>query len=333
VIADVRRSADYWLARPPMYDDDNDWQNSTFHSGNMALYRMVRDPAYLAFTRAWGERHDYQLISDGGGKPFHADHQTAGQVYLDLYALDPQPHYIDAIVNRARAQIDSGGTGYWTWVDALHMAMPVFARLGVARTDAPYLDYLYSSYTYTKSQISRRGLYDARRGLWWRDSNFVRTGTYWSRGNGWAIAALAKVLGALPASAAHRAEYVTTLRAMAAALATVQRPDGFWNAGLTDPSSYAGPETSGTAFFTYGIAWGINHGVLDAAVYRPVVAKAWQALVTVALRSDGLLGYIQGPGAKPGDGYPWSATSTQPYGVGAFLLAGTEVAALTTPTA
>ncbi|MEZ0076053.1 glycoside hydrolase family 88 protein [Planotetraspora sp. GP83] len=328
VIADTRRAADYWLSRTPMYSNDNNWHNATFHSGNMALYRLTQDVKYRDFSKAWAEHHDYQLMADGS-TPFHADHEAAGQVYLDLYALDPQPHYIDATVNRISAQIAGGRTNYWTWVDALHMAMPVFARLGVLKSSTAHLDYLYNSYTYTKSQTSKRtGLWSPTQRLWWRDNNYVRSSTYWSRGNGWSIAAHAKVLAALPSTAAHYSEYADNLRSMAAALKPLQRADGFWNASLTDPVNYAGPETSGTAFFTYGLAYGINHGLLDAATYLPVVERAWQGMISVALRSDGLLGYVQGPGAKPSDNYPWSATSTQPYGVGAFLLAGTEVAAL-----
>ncbi|MFI6600640.1 glycoside hydrolase family 88 protein [Nonomuraea sp. NPDC050536] len=318
VIADTRRAADYWLSRPPMYGNDNNWQNATLHSGMMACYRLTQDPRYLAFTRGWAQAHDYQLMADVSSKPYNADHQAAAQVYLDLYALDAQPHYLEATMSRVTAQIASGSSQYWTWVDALHMGMPVYARLG-------YTDYLYASYTYTKSRVSRRlGLWDQQRRLWWRDANYVRTSTYWSRGNGWAVAALAKTLGAVPG----QPDYTDTLRAMAAALVPLQRSDGFWNASLTDPINYAGPETSGTAFFTYGLAWGINHGLLDPTVYRPVVERAWQGLVTVALRSDGLLGYVQGPGARPSDHYPWSATDTDAFGVGAFLLAGSEVANL-----
>jgi unsaturated rhamnogalacturonyl hydrolase len=133
------------------------------------------------------------------------------------------------------------------------------------------------------------------------------------------------VLDVLPATDPHRAEYVQTLQQMAAALKADQQPSGFWSVDLGDPSVYPGPETSGTAFFTYGIAWGVDHGILDPAVYGPVVAKAWNAMAATSVQSDGSLGYVQGPASGPSDSQPVTARSTASYGVGAFLLAGSEL--------
>ena len=164
---------------------------------------------------------------------------------------------------------------------------------------------------------------------------------YWSRGNGWVFAALARVLDILPTTDTHRATYVSDFQAMAKALVPLQRNDGFWNESLFDPNHCAsigmtgddGPETSGTALFSYGLAWGIRKGLLDAAIYGPALQNAWNGLSTIALQSDGLLGYVQATGALPcteDSMHPGHLAATQladfdDYGVGAFLLAGSEV--------
>src|SRR5581483_9517385 len=133
---------------------------------------------------------------------------------------------------------------------------------------------------YTDAVAGGHGLYNASAGLWWRDHNYVGTNVYWSRGDGWAMMDMVKVLDVLPASNPQRATYVTILQQMAAALKKVQRSDGFWNVDLGNANDFPGPESSGTAFFTLGLAWGINHGLLDAATYTPVVKAAWNGLVT-----------------------------------------------------
>jgi rhamnogalacturonyl hydrolase YesR len=183
-------------------------------------------------------------------------------------------------------------------------------------------------FTYAEKKVGGRGLFDESTGLWWRDAHYVGTKTFWSRGDGWAAMAMAKLAATLPASDPRRAEFVRVLTKMAATLARVQRSDGFWNVDLGDSNDFPGPETSGTAFFTYAIAWGINNGVLPAATYQPVVEKAWQGMVAKAVHTSGLLGYVQGTGSRPADHQPVTATDTAAYGVGGFLLAGSQLALL-----
>jgi rhamnogalacturonyl hydrolase YesR len=327
VLAAMRLVNDHWTREHPAGAGDNTWDWATYHSGNMAMYRLVRDRALYDHSPAWARRHRFSIRRDEH-KPFFADHQCAGQVYLDLYMVDRRPGRLAAITDEIEAMVDTGETSYWTWVDALHMAMPVLARLGVLYGKRRYLRRMHQLYAWTKTRAGGDGLYDESRRLWWRDQRFIGTSTHWSRGNGWAVAALAKVLGALPADDPRRPAYVRIMRDMAAALLPIQRADGFWAADLGDPEAFPSPETSGTAFFTYGMAWGINHGILDAAVYRPPVEKAWRGMVTTAVHPDGFLGYVQGTGAKPSDHQPVAYDDTTQFGVGAFLLAGSQVAAL-----
>ena len=156
---------------------------------------------------------------------------------------------------------------------------------------------------------------------------------YWSRGNGWAFVALARTMDVLPTNDPHYAEYLQTFQEMAAALKAVQRPDGFWNVNLAYTNDYPGPESSGTACFTYGLAWGINHGYLDTNTYLPAVINGWNALANGALHhsagaDNGFLGYEQGSGSKPSDSQPVTYTSVpdfDDFGLGLFLLAGSQV--------
>jgi rhamnogalacturonyl hydrolase YesR len=166
-------------------------------------------------------------------------------------------------------------------------------------------------------------------------------GLYWSRGNGWVTAALVRVLDVLPTTDSHRAAYVADFQAQMKALIAIQRTDGFWNESLMDPTHCAtiglsgddGPEESGTAFFTYGLAWGIRKGLLDSATYSGPLQKAWNGLSTVSLQSDGMLGYTQSSGDRPCTEDPQKPgrlakdrlANFDDYGVGGFLLAGSEV--------
>ncbi|WP_186763330.1 glycoside hydrolase family 88/105 protein [Lentzea tibetensis] len=306
-----RAAADHWIRTASL--GDNNWQNATLHSGVMALYEATSATKYRDYTLSWANKHDFKLRTSSSN-PHFADYQAAGQAYLDLYEDKREPQRIAALVKEIDATVASGRVDYWWWVDALHMAMPIFARLG----KADYGDKLY--------RWTRTRLWD--NGLWWRDKKYVGRNVYWSRGNGWAIAALAKTLDALPASSPFRAGYVADFRAMAASLARVQRSDGFWNVNLGDPKDHPGPETSGTAFFTYGLAWGVRAGVLDASVYRPIALRGWDGMVSAALHSTGKVGYVQGQGQQPSDHQPVKRDDTANFGVGAFLLASTQVARL-----
>ena len=308
---------------------DRGWARATCFEGNMALAGAYPDPVYLGYSLKWAAANNWSLYQ--GVTTRNADNQCAGQTCVDLYRLDPVPARIAMIEENLSHMLATPAVNDWWWVDALQTAMPVFARFAVLRNDSAHSERLYRMCDWTK-RSEGGGLYDTTRSLWWRDASFIPQRAPngqpvdWARGNGWALAAHARTideLDKLPAPDPHRAEYVQTFQEMAAALAALQQPGGFWAPNLLDPASPAGPETSGTAFFTYGLAWGVNHGLLDAATYLPVIARGWQAMVGVAIDASGKLGYIQPVGIGPG------ATSTpgdnHDFGVGAFLMAGSEV--------
>jgi len=312
----------------------NIWTRATYYEGLMAIYRIDPKEIYFNYAVQWAEGHSWEPAY-GGTTTRNADDQACGQTYIELYQIDQQPRRIEKIKTVIDRMINSSKIDDWWWIDALQMAMPVFAKLGAVYQDTTYFNRMYDMYMFTKTQQGDSGLYNNEDHLWWRDKDFDPPhtspngeDTYWSRGNGWVLAALARVLDVMPDDAPHRDEYITTFKEMAEALIAIQREDGFWNVSLHDPDEYGGKETSGTAFFTFGLAWGVNNGLLTDSVYKNAAIKGWEGMVNNALHEDGFLGYVQSTGKQPSDGQPVTydkAPNFEDYGLGAFLLAGSEI--------
>jgi len=311
----------------------NIWTRATYYEGLMALYQLKPGKEYLDYAVNWGEAHQWGLAYRNENR--NADDMCCGQTYLDLYKIDPQPERIAVIKAAVDRMVASDKIDDWWWIDALQMAMPVFARLGAIEKENKYWDRLFEMYLFSKNKMGGQGLYNPKDRLWWRDADFDPPYTepngedcYWSRGNGWVLAAMVRVLEQNPPDKKQRQEYIRMLKEMSEALLKVQRDDGFWNVSLHDPGNYGGPETSGTAFFVYGMAWGINQGYLKKGKYLPAVLKGWEALSQKALHGNGFLGYVQGTGKEPKSSQPVGydiEPNFEDYGLGAFLLAGSEV--------
>jgi unsaturated rhamnogalacturonyl hydrolase len=314
------------------------WTRAVYYEGLMALYSIDPNKGYYDYAVSWGDKH--QWTPRNGVTDRNADDQCAGQTWIDLYNMDPKPERVANIKACLDNMVHSDKADDWHWVDAIQMAMPVFTRLGVLYKDTAYFNKMYALYHYTKTGF---GLYNTTDHLWWRDRDFIPPykepngqDCYWSRGNGWVLAALVRTLSLLPVHEAHRAEYLDDYLNMVKALVPLQRADGFWNVSLHDSTHFGGKEVSGTALFAYGIAWGIREGYLDKKTYMPVVSRAWNGLVTDALHSNGMLGWVQGTGKEPKDGQPLGYDKIpdfEDYGLGCFLLAGSEVYQICTPPA
>lgn len=311
----------------------NIWTRGVYYEGLMALHRLDRDSRYYDYAVRWGEAHRWGLRS--GTRTRNADDQCCGQTYIELYQIDAKPERIRDIKICIDHVVAGERNDDWTWIDAAQMAMPVYAQLGTLLKEPKYFDKMHAIYRFMRDKQGGKGLYNQAEGLWWRDADFLPPykepngeDCYWARGNGWVVAALVRVLDFLPPDSKYRAEYIQTLREMCEALRKVQREDGFWNVSLHDPKNFGGKETSGTALFVYGMAWGVRNGVLDPVVYRPVIAKAWNAMAIEAVHPNGFLGFVQGTGKEPKDGQPVlydSVPDFEDYGLGCFLLAGTEL--------
>jgi unsaturated rhamnogalacturonyl hydrolase len=311
----------------------NIWTRAAYYEGLMTMYYIDPKQEYYDYAVQWSQSHNWAPAYDRPTR--NADNQCCGQTYIELYLIDPKPERVAPIKQSIDQMVNSSRSDDWWWVDALQMAMPVFAKLGVVFADDKYFEKMFDLYNNTKTVQGDSGLYNPVDHLWWRDADFDPPYTepngedcYWSRGNGWALTALARVLDVLPEDAPHRDEYVTTFKEMAEALLPIQRTDGFWNVSLHDPNNFGGKELTGTGFFTYGLAWGINNGLLSEEEYKPAVIEAWNGMANDALHPNGFLGYVQGTGKEPSSSQPVTYDSVpnfEDFGLGAFLLAGAEV--------
>ncbi|MGH7990129.1 MAG: glycoside hydrolase family 88 protein, partial [Limisphaerales bacterium] len=213
-------------------------------------------------------------------------------------------------------------TELWSWCDSLFMAPPAWVRLYAATGDERYMDFAVTNWWRTTDY-----LYDTNEHLYYRDSTFFKKReangqkVFWGRGNGWVMGGLVRMLQYLPMNQPDRPRFEKLFKDMAAKIVSLQQPDGLWHSSLLDPANYPIKETSGSTFFTYALAWGVNQKLLDRAAYEPAVQKAWTALVG-CVDARGKLTHAQPVGADP---KKFNPDSTEIYAVGAFLLAGSEV--------
>ena len=315
------------------------WHYAAYHTGNMEAYSLTKNPDYLKYSQDWAEYNQWKGAKSDNKEEWKysygetdeyvlfGDYQICFQTYADLYTLSPDEKKIARAREVMEYEMSTDKNDYWWWADGLYMVMPVMTKMYRITGDTLYLNKLYEYLSYAESIML-----DEETGMFYRDAKYVYPQhqsvngkkDFWARGDGWVLAGLAKVLKELPADNAHRAHYVMCFKKLAESIAACQQPEGYWTRSLLDAEHAPGPETSGTAFFTYGLLWGMNNGILDKTVYQPVVEKAWNYLVTVALQPDGRIGYVQPIGEKAIPGQVVDANSTADFGVGAFLLAACE---------
>jgi rhamnogalacturonyl hydrolase YesR len=328
ILSALQEVADWQLAHPSSHPP-LDWTHGALYAGMAAWGELSSNPKYLDAIREVGEANHWAL----GKRIYHADEHCVAQMYLALYGKYHDPAMIAPLRERfdyilahpSAVTLRSGAQDNmdrWWWCDALFMAPPVWTRLSAATGERKYIDFMnrefWASYDY---------LWDPEEHLFFRDDTYFKQREangkkiFWSRGNGWVFAGIARVLEYMPADYPDRPRYVKLFREMAEKIIAVQPHDGLWRPSLLDPASYPEPETSGSGFYCYGLAWGINSGLLDRSRYLPSVQRAWAGLVR-SVHPDGKLGWVQPVGASP---KTVSSDLTEVYGVGAFLLAGTEI--------
>jgi len=316
------------------------WDNAAYHTGNMEAYKMTGNMDFYEYSLAWAEHNNWQGATgtdkskwkyDYGETPDHAlfgDWQICFQTYADLYTLAPDPKKIARAREVMEYEMRTDKNDYWWWADGLYMVMPVMTKMYRITGNQLYLMKLHEYWEYSNSIM-----YDKDECLYYRDARYTADKhksvngkkDFWARGDGWVIAGLAKIIQDLPADAPYRNEYIDRFKAMAKAVARCQQPEGYWTRSMLDPEHAPGLETSGTAFFTYGILWGLNNGYLDRKTYEPVVVKSWRYLTETAMQKDGTIGYVQPIGDRAIPGQVVDANSTANFGVGAFLLAACEM--------
>jgi unsaturated rhamnogalacturonyl hydrolase len=329
VLANMKKVADWQLANSsgkPL----NSWEYGTFYQGVMKLYNTCKEKKYYDATVSMGNTVNWETYA----RPFNANSLTIVPAFADLYEITKDLKMIDKsrfvmdmpLARNLKPEVNLEGNKYWyewwTWCDALFMAPPAYARLSVLLNKPQYMDFMIENWWLTSDY-----LYSKDDSLFFRDDSFFKQRSvngkkiFWSRGNGWVIGGLCGVISSMNKDNPARKQFEQQFVQMCERLSELQMENGCWSQSLIDPAAYPQKETSGTALFCYGFAWGINNGLLPRNKYLPIVQKAWQGLLK-SVYNDGKLGNVQRVGSKPDN---VEDEDTESYGSGAFLLAGSEL--------
>jgi len=325
----MEKVADWQLANPTG-KKLNSWDYAPFYMGLMELYHLNGEEKYLSAIMEMGEKVNWEPRA----RPYDANVLAISQVFLELYEMTGEKYMIDKsrfvmdapMMRWLEPEVHFEGNKYWwewwTWCDALFMAPPAYAMLAKVKNEPKYREFMVKKWWRTSDY-----LYSEADSLFFRDDRFFDKQSengakvFWSRGNGWVVGGLARLLDYLPTDHPERKKFEQQFVEMCQKLAHIQMENGFWSSSLLDPEHYPYKETSGTAFFVFAMAWGINQGLLSEAQFLPVIKKSWEALVS-AVGRDGKLGYVQRVGDAP---EAVKAEDSESYGSGAFLLAGSEL--------
>ena len=343
----IKKVNTYWQTNNPA-EVRAFWDHAAYHTGNMEAIRLLSEvkseeitvKSFLDYSLRWAQHNQwkgatepdpgkwkYKRYGEGQDYVLFGDWQICFQTYIDLYNLAPQKKKVARAKEVMGYEADSKANDYWWWADALYMVMPVMTKMYKLTGEEKYLDKLYENICYSDSIML-----DQETGLYFRDGKYVypkhKTASgkkdFWARGDGWVLAGLAKVLQDMPKTYKHQPFFAEKFVNLAHGVKCLQQPEGHWTRSMMDPDQAPGYETSGTAFFCYGLLWGINNGYLPRKEFEPVVEKAWNYLSTIALQSDGKVGYVQPIGERAIPGQTVDTNSQANFGVGAFLLAACE---------
>lgn len=313
------------------------WVQGAFYIGLTEIAERSGNPFYTS----WIEYKTKQLNWQLGKVPYFGDDQLIAQTYLWYYLNQEQNK---AFLAPTKAEFEKILAEYqetsleftsertqdetyvcqrrWCWADALFMAPASWLGMSQVTGDPRYAEHAHKE---VKATVDY--LFDSSYDLLYRDSRFKTekdaygNQLFWARGAGWVFGGLARMMEFIPKDDPNRAFYEDLFITMAAKLKTLQKEDGTWAMSLLAMEDMPQPETSGTAFFTYGMSWGINEGLLSENDYLPTVVKGWNALNS-AVHPSGKLGWVQQIGDAPDN---VSFDDSQIYAVGAYLLAGSEL--------
>ena len=325
------------------------WTRAVYYEGLMALHAIDPQQRYIDYAMKWADFHKW--TPRNGVNTCDADDQCCGQTYVELLPYTGKDykellgnvianldHQMVTPNDKKNATTKTKGTqpslyGWWTWIDAIQMAMPLYMQVAKLTGKQKYRDHAMKMYRWTRNECGGGLLNTKGEGLWWRDADYVppykeKDGRdcYWSRGNGWVYAALVRCMNQLSPKSKEYKELKKDFILMSKGLLNCQHADGFWHVSLVSDAVYPDPEMTGTALFLYGMAWGIQQGILKDKDYRPACDKAWKALES-CLHKDGFLGWNQGTGKDPSAGQPVTFTSMpdfEDYGTGCYLLGLSE---------
>lgn len=325
----MKKVADWQLANPTG-KELNSWEYGPFYIGLMALYNTSSEKKYLQAVAEMGNKVNWEPIA----RPYDANVLAISQAFLELYEIngdksiaDKSRFVMDAPMRRELApditfEKNKYWWEWWSWCDALFMAPPAYARMAALFNEPRYKNFMVQEWKRTSGY-----LYSPGDSLFFRDDRFFSMQSangqkiFWSRGNGWVLAGLARVMQYLLKNDADRPFFEQQFKEMSYKLKRIQRENGFWSQSLLDAENYPQKESSGTGFYVYALTWGVNNGLLPHSEFMPVIRRGWAALKE-SVHASGKLGYVQEVGDSPTN---VKFDDSETYGTGAFLLAGSEL--------
>lgn len=338
VLSIMKKVADWQINELPyIIHEPLSWTNGPFYLGVIKLNEISNDVKYSGFLLNIGNSNKWNL-NDRENK-YHADDFCVAQMYIEMYKKYGRKEFIQPTISKVDYTINNPslaplwvggekGQERWSWCDALFMAPPVYAGLYSITGNDDYIKFMDREF-----KVCVDSLYDDLEHLFYRDRNYKGKlepngeKVFWGRGNGWSFAGIVSLLNFLPKCHETYYYYVNIFRNMADRILECQNPNGYWHASMLDPDSYPDQENSATGLFTYGLAWGLNNGLLDKSVYEIPVMKAWNSMVK-CVSDEGKLGFVQQVGQRP---EKIDNESTEIFGVGAMLMAGSEIYKLMMP--
>lgn len=159
-------------------------------------------------------------------------------------------------------------------------------------------------------QDDSTGLY---RHIWRELPNSYPLSSFWSRANGWAIAALLDTLLLLPQDHQARPDFEDSLKRNLETLIEYQDRSGFWHLVIDDPQSSL--EASGTLIAAYTIQKSLNNGIIEGEDYEQSAENAMKGCLNVVDDSGAVLRVSKPPASAQ------SPLGSTLYGQGWFLLA------------
>lgn len=311
---------DYWIAANPE-PGDCDWERAAYFLGDLAAYEMIGKQSYLDYAVTWALSNHWNFHQNENHQATNADSLSCGEIYLDLMTRYGVEGDMEHIRKTLEWTVHDSANDYWWWIDTIYMALHFYTRMGLYLKEERLIDKAYRLYQNSRTE---RRCFDEEEGLWFRDERFLPEAAlsengkkiFWSRGNGWVLAGLARTLRTLPKEHPYHAEYLRDYLRMAGAIRDCQCGDGFWRANLLEPEAFPMPETSGTALNVLGLLIGIRDGFLEES-FLDCALKGFEALTCESLEENGRIGWVQEPNIQPG---PVNREATNDYAVGTYLL-------------
>ena len=320
IIQLAQKVNDYWLSRNPDVRDCG-WERGAYMIGNIEAYKITRKKEYLDYALRWADNNEWRFYNDAEYKNTHADSHICGQSYLQLMDIVPGCGTDEHIIKSAEFTLSDSRNDYWWWIDAIYMALPLYTKMGIKYNDERYFEKAHKLFMNIKKE---RTCYDEIENLWFRDERYLPEKettangkkVFWSRGNGWVFAGIARALSIMPENHKYFKEYSEVFKNMASSLCKLQRDSGGYTTSLLAPEDFEQCESSGTALITLGYLMGVRMGILGKE-YLEVAMKGFEWLNREALDENGRLGFVQLVAKAPG---PVDKNGENDYAVGTYLL-------------